>query len=228
MIDSDEIGRLREMTFFRGVPDELLPWLLSEGRIRSLRRTAIVFQQGGPVTHFYVVLSGWVKIFRLRPDGTETIIEIFGPGESFAEGAPFMSDGYPASAEMVEDGRLFGIPVNSYTAKLHERPELAMKMLAVLAVRLKHLVGRIETMHSQTTSQRLAEFLLKFCPLETGDAVPIIRLPYEKHLIANRLGMKPETFSRAIASLRKHGAIIDGREARIIDRQALHKHVAAE
>ena len=55
-----------------------------------------------------------------------------------------------------------------------------------------------------------------------------MRLPYDKKLIASRLGMKPETFSRALAQLRNHGVTIKGGDARIADLAVLHRHVSPE
>lgn len=225
-VETEDIDRLRRLAFFRGVPDGLLPWLAADAEKRRVAKSAVIFEQGEPVTHFYIVLSGWVKIFRPRADGTEAVIEVFGPGESFAEAALFMPGGYPASAQAVEEGCVLRIPADSWIDKLRERPELAAAMLSALAAQLKRLAGRIETAGGRTASRRAAEFLLKVCPPGDGGEAPRVRLPYEKHLIANRLGMKPETLSRALAVLRRHGAVVEGRDARIVDREALRRHVS--
>ena len=182
-----------------------------------------------PVTHFFAVLSGWVKLYRLRPDGSEVIIEVFGPGESFAEGAIGMEDGYPVSAEFVEDGRLLAVPVADYVERMREDPDLIVRTFASLAANLKRLVSRIESGSSLDASQRVGAFLLNFCPPPgPGDGSVDVRLPYDKKLIANRLGMKPETFSRALASLRKHGVAVRGDNARIADPLQLRRHVSME
>ena len=224
--DRETIGRF---PLFQGLAPDIVSSVVRGAEIRDCAKRTAIFEQGQPVTHFFGVLCGWVKLFRLRPDGSEVIIEVFGPGESFAEGAICMEGGYPVSGEMVEDGRLLAVPVADYIQWLQEDPELVVRTFASLAVNLKRLVSRIETGNSLNSSQRVAAFLLNFCPPpRPGAGGADVRLPYDKKLIANRLGMKPETFSRALASLRKHGVTVRGGNAHIADLFRLRRHVSPE
>ena len=212
---------------FGGLSSDSLTDLLGDASVKVLEKRRILFVQGDPATHFFVVLSGWVKLYRLRPDGTEVVVEIFGPGESFAEGAMHMPEGYPVSAEMVEAGRLLTVPTQTFGERVRKDPDLAISMLASMAVRLKHFVNRIEKTETQTAAQRAADFLLKFSPPpDPGGAGAELKLPYDKQLIANRLGMTPETFSRALSALRKQGVEVDGATARIRDVPALQRFTA--
>ncbi len=224
--DLEIVGRL---PLFQGLSPDALGALVRAAEIRDCPKRTAIFEQGEPVTHFFAVLSGWVKLYRLRPDGSEVIIEVFGPGESFAEGAIGMADGYPVSAEFVEDGRLLAVPVADYVERMREDPDLIVRTFASLAANLKRLVSRIESGSSLDASQRVGAFLLNFCPPPgPGGGSVDVRLPYDKKLIANRLGMKPETFSRALASLRKHGVAVRGDNARIADPLQLRRHVSME
>ena len=228
-VSRDDLETIRHLPLFQGLEPEALRALVRGAEVLACAKRTAIFEQGDPVTHFFAVLSGWVKLFRLRPDGGEVIIEVFGPGESFAEGAICMADGYPVSAELVEDGRLLAVPVADYIERLREDPELVVRTFASLAVNLKRLVSRIETGSSLNSSQRIGAFLLHFCPPQRPDGGPVdVRLPYDKKLIANRLGMKPETFSRALASLRKQGVTVRGSSARISDQALLRRHVSPE
>ena len=235
-LSAQEIARLQALPLFTGLSAESLTDLLGDCAVRMHGKRKTLFLQGDPSTHFFVVLSGWVKLFRLRPDGAEVVVEIFGPGESFAEGAMHMPEGYPVSAEMVEEGRLLAVPTAAFGQRVRQDPNLAISMLASMAVRLKELVNRIEKKETQTAAQRVADFLLKFggpAQMDAGtdagtDAEPdagrvVVLLPYDKQLIANRLGMKPETFSRALSTLRDQGVHVDGPRAEIRDRFALRR-----
>lgn len=224
--DLETIG---QFPLFQGLGSDALRSLVRGAEVLAYSKRTAIFQQGEPVTHFFGVLSGWVKLFRLRPDGSEVIIEIFGPGESFAEGAICMEGGYPVSAEFVEGGRLLAVPVADYIERMREDPELVVRTFAALAVNLKRLISRIEIGSGLKSSQRVGGFLLNFCPPPEPGGGPVdVRLPYDKKLIANRLGMKPETFSRALASLRKHGVSVRGGNARIADPVQLRQHVSLE
>ena len=228
-VSAYEIERLRALPLFAGLSLESLTDLLSDATVRVHARRKTLFERGDPATRFYVVLSGWVKLYRLRPDGAVVVVEIFGPGESLAEGAMHMPEGYPVSAEMVEEGRLLEVPTDAFGQRLRRDPDLAISMLASMAVRLKHFVNRIEKTETQTAAQRAADFLLKFSPPpDPGEAGAELRLPYDKQLIANRLGMTPETFSRALSALRKQGVEVDGATARIRDVAALQRFTAPD
>ena len=228
-VSRNDLETVRHLPLFQGLEPDALGSLVRDAQVLAYSKRTVIFEQGQPVTHFFGVLSGWVKLFRLRPDGSEVIIEVFGPGESFAEGAICMADGYPVSAELVENGRLLAVPVADYIERLREDPELVVRTFASLAVNLKRLVSRIETGSSLNSSQRVGAFLLNFCPPPRPGGGPVdVRLPYDKKLIANRLGMKPETFSRALASLRKHGVTVRGGDARIADLALLRRHVFPE
>ena len=228
-LSAQEIERLHALPLFGGLSSDSLTELLGDASVKVLEKRRILFVQGDPATHFFVVLSGWVKLYRLRSDGTEVVVEIFGPGESFAEGAMHMPEGYPVSAEMVEAGRLLTVPTQTFGERVRRDPDLAISMLASMAVRLKHFVNRIEKTETQTAAQRAADFLLKFSPPPDPGGVGVeLQLPYDKQLIANRLGMTPETFSRALSALRKQGVEVDGSTARIRDVPALQRFTAPD
>ena len=98
-------------------------------------------------------------------------------------------------------------------------------MLASASHHLKFLVEQIEQIKLMTAPQRLADFLLRLCPTDAGSCR--ILLPYEKTLIANRLGMKPESLSRAFAKLRGQGVTVDREEVTIGDPRALKDYIEA-
>lgn len=223
-----EISSLQNHPLFEGLPQDLLSSLLSQSSIEEFRKDKDIFEQGEPSDYFFVILEGWVLIYRALADGTDTVLEVFGPGESFAEAAMYFPEGYPANARMVENGRLIRICTETFRQHLRENPDLAVRMLASLAGQLKNLTRRIES-RRLSASQRIAEFLLRFCP-QLGDSKRKgkFKLPYSKQLIANRLGMTPETFSRSLAALKKYGVETAGREVRIVDFIALERHISNE
>ncbi len=91
----------------------------------------------------------------------------------------------------------------------------AFDMLAAASVRLRQLVDEIEQLKAKSAPQRIAGFFVKQTPLASGPAR--IALPYEKALIASRLGMKPESFSRALGRLEELGVVVDRESVSISD-----------
>lgn len=206
---------VRRAPLFCDVSETLLQTLLAESRVGEYRRGKILFLRGDPAERFYLLFEGWVKIFLDTPAGEQTVIEIMKSGETVAEAAIFMSRAYPASAEVADDARLLEIPAQPFLDMLRDESGLALTMLAALSKRLHYLIQHIEKVQTFSTPHRLAEFLVGLADVETGEAT--VNLPYDKLLVAARLGMKPESLSRALAKLRSVGVTTQGSEVRISD-----------
>jgi len=149
------------------------------------------------------VMQGLVKLFRCSYDGNEAVIHVFGRGENFAECAMFLGASFPVSAEVVSPARLLRLEGATIRKVIQDQPDIAFSMLASASRHLKQLVDQIEQMKVHTGPERVAEFLLGLTSKRSGPDV--VSLPFEKILIANTLGMKPESFSRALAKLRTIG-----------------------
>jgi CRP-like cAMP-binding protein len=187
--------------------------------VQSYARNTLLFLQDDPAARFYVVFDGWVKLFRSTEDGEESVIAVFSSGESFAEAAIFDQGIYPVSATLVEDSRLLVVPAGPFVKALSENGEYALKIMASMSRQLRNLVRQVEQLTLRSSTERVAGFLVRLCPSESGATV--VRLPLDKALIAGRLGMQPETFSRSLAKLRPLGVRSNGGEVSIADVTAL-------
>jgi CRP-like cAMP-binding protein len=127
----------------------------------------------------------------------------------------FLGVRFPVSAFAAEDTRLCVIDRAGFESKLRDSPELALGMLAAVSTHLHHLIGQVEQLKTQNGRQRLAGFLLAQCGRRDGPCR--IKLPYDKMLIASRLGMTPESFSRALSRLRTDGVSVEGDEILVDD-----------
>lgn len=213
-MDPHDWQLVRSTPLFGTIPREAADRILDGLGPRVFDRGVLLFEQGTPAENFFVVLDGWVKIYRTTPEGLETVVNVFRRGEIFAEAAIFMGGRYPVSAETVTSCRLLRINGQKLRRAIHENPDLALSMLASSSYHLKSLVEQIEQMKRLNGPQRLADFLLKLCACRDGPCV--VHLPFEKSLIANRLGMKPESLSRALSKLKAIGITVD-RESVAID-----------
>ncbi len=197
------------------MPDEAVARLIGNKGPRVFDKGALLFQQGQLADAFYVILDGWVKLSRMSADGDETIVGVFSRGESFAEAAMFLGGRYPVNAEIISSCRLVRIDAAVFRTLIHDEPDLALAMLASSSRHLKFLVEQIEQIKLLSAPRRIADFLAGLCSSEGGACV--VTLPYEKSLIANRLGMKPESFSRALAKLRSVGVEVERDHVAIAD-----------
>lgn len=213
-LQANDLAALRNTALFSGLNDETLAKLLKHARINTHARGEMLFLQNEPVEAFYVVLDGWVKIFRTTPSGDEAVIGVFHRGESFAEAAAFVSGKYPATGETVSDARLLHIPSRHLLDLVMESPEIGLAMLASTSRHLHMLVNQIEELKAHTGTQRVARFLLSLAPVRSGSCT--IAIPYDKALLAGKLGMKPESLSRAFQRLKACGLSIR-RDMAIVD-----------
>jgi CRP-like cAMP-binding protein len=217
---------LSRSPIFSGVDRDTLGAIAATTNQRHLDRGETLFIQGDPANLFYLVIEGWMKIYRTTPAGEEAVIGIFTRGQSFAEVAALSRSGYPASCEAVTETRLLAVPIAPLLEQIRAHPDVGLAMIASVSRHVHHLVDEIEQLKGHTGLQRVAEFLVEQSPVETGACT--VKLPYEKSLIAARLGMKPESLSRVFQRLRRHGVVIKREMAVIGDLNALRGLVDQE
>lgn len=216
----DEV--IRGIPLFAGLPEPGLARLLAGATVQETGPREILFLQGDAADRFYAVLSGWVKLYRESESGDETVIGIVTRGETFAEAAMFGSGRFPVNAETVAPSRLLRLPAAQVMAALSADFDLTRKILATMSRRLRELVQQVEQLKSKSASQRVGSFLLLLIDDHSKPAP--IQLPYDKSLIAARLGMTPETFSRALAKLRDLGVKSEGNAVVVPEPSALHSY----
>lgn len=214
---------VRSAPMFGAMPQQVVQELIGNQSVRVYEKGTLLFQQGELANAFFLVLDGWVKIFRITPDGAEAVVGVFRRGETFAEATIFLGGRYPVSAEVVSTSRLLKIDGEMLRQRIRDQPDLALSMLASCSHHLKFLVEQIEQIKLLSAPQRMAGFLLSLCASRAGAAT--VELPYEKGLIANRLGMKPESLSRALAKLRPLGVSVDRDRVSITDLVSLRDFV---
>lgn len=221
-----ELAVLRANPLFGRLPDRALSLLVGSAQVRAVARGTTLFVQDEPADRFFVLLDGWVKLYRLGREGTEAVVTIIAPGETFAEAAMFANGRFPVCAETVADSRVLSLTAEGFARCLREDEQIAFAMLGSLSMRLRNLVQQIEQLQVQPTAQRVGGFLLRFCPDGSGAAG--FTLPFDKALVARRLGMQPETFSRALAKLRAIGVETQGPAVTVADLDALRRFCHAE
>ena len=217
---------LRQAALFSALSDSALGALLADAAVVCRRRGEVLFTQGEEASGFYVVLDGWVKLYRLTAAGEEAVVGVFTRGDSFGEAVCFSGGLYPVNGEAVTECRLLLISARNLTQRIRQAPEIALAMLASTSQHLHLLVRQIEELKAYTGAQRLAEFLISLAPVQRGPC--IIPLPYEKTLIAGRLGLKPESLSRAFQRIKTVGVRIDHDLARVNDVALLSEFVTQE
>ncbi len=214
-MDGADRGLALKALLFRNLPEDVGLRLMGSAVVKDYARSETIFLQGDAADFIGVVLGGWVKLFRVKPNGAEAVIGIFTRGNSFGEAPAVMETVFPVSATAVTDCRLLQVRAAPLIELMAHNPAVTRAILAATLTHLHGLVHQIEQLKAQSGAQRLAEFLVSLTPVEAGPST--LTLPYDKSLVAARLGMKPESLSRALARLRSLGVNVPQNQVVIKD-----------
>lgn len=222
MSNDDVLQALSQHYLFTAFPPEQLQQLAAQVRPLQLNAERMLFQHGDPAERFFLVRTGQMKLFRTTPDGQEKVMELMGPGRTFGEAIMFMEQQhYPVNSQALQDSLLYTIPNQAYLRLLRQNPDACFRLLGGMSMRLHQRLNEIESLSLQNAAHRVVHYLLQNLPADASDGAELL-LDAPKQVIASKLGMKPETFSRALAGLIQRGAItIQGRRVIIDDMEFL-------
>ena len=219
----NQVNELRQAHLFAQVDEAHLLTLAGSMQETRLDAGDTLFTHGQPAERFFFLRTGQIKLFRNSPDGQEKIIEIIHPGQTFAEAVMFMGTQgrYPVNAEAISDSHLFAFEQQAFLRQLSESEDIAFGILASMSRRLHMLVNQIDSLTLQNATYRLAMYLLEHVTDNAKDS-PDVQLTTPKGVIASRLAIKPETFSRILAKLKRYGLIdVHGNHIALLNLQGL-------
>jgi CRP-like cAMP-binding protein len=216
---------LAALPLFKELAPEEIDRLAAGTTELHVPRGELIFNRGDPCVGFHLVVYGQVKLAFLSPQGGEKVIEIIGAGGSFGEALMFMEKPYIVMAQALADTMLLHVSKDVVFAEIGRDPKFARKMLAGMSRRLHGLISDVESYSLQSGTQRVVGYLLRDDP-HTADGEPlVVTLPTSKAIVASRLNVTPEHFSRILHDLVAAGLIeVDGRDVRIVDIEGLREH----
>lgn len=200
-------NKIKELDLFENCTPDFLQRLAQQSKIQSLQKGQILFVHEDRASRFYIITQGWIKLFRETLEGTQAVVDILNKDHMFGETAIFQDDLYPYSAEASEKAEVISLPLSLLKAEIEDNPKLALAMLSSMARFRRHQDQELEHRTLQNAPQRIGCFLLRLANQDSQGEVTI-HLPYDKTLLASRLGMQPETFSRALAKLKAETGIM--------------------
>ena len=174
-----------------------------------------LFSAGDPADRFFVVIAGSVRLYATMPDGRETTIALITAPASFTEAAMFSSGGFPVNAAAAAGTLLLNVGAKEFLGVLDAEPERGLEMLRSMRRWELLLLEEIRQVKTKSPLQRLAGFMLSLCGEREGEVT--VRLPVRKTLLAQKLGIKPETLSRNLQRLAASGVTSTGDTVNIPD-----------
>lgn len=219
-----DLPLIRRSRLFAQVGEVDLAAMLTTCFAQTLPAGAVLCHQGEKAEFLHIVLSGRVGLFG-SAGHDEALVEFFGAGDAFIVPAVVLDAPYLLTARILEEGRILMWPAAAFRAQLRATGTLAYGAVLLLSGYWRTLIGQIKDLKLLSAIERLSAFLLALAPRETGPVT--VTLPGGRRLVAGRLGITPQSLSRAFAALRPLGISGAGRQVTIVDPARLREFADA-
>ncbi|MBI2277780.1 MAG: type IV pili methyl-accepting chemotaxis transducer N-terminal domain-containing protein [Dechloromonas sp.] len=209
---------LSRIPLLADLPALQLNRLAGLARIVDFAAHDFVFRAGEPVGEAYLLVSGSVKRSTLLPAATEKVIELVQTPQILSMGEVFAADTYASSGEAMVPTRVIAIAVRTLRSIVCHDRELSWRIIRALAQRQYAAEFDSTGYHyGLTGTQRVLDFLVGLAGQPLGLAgETTVTLKTSKKIIAARIGMTPESFSRSLRQLSESGmVVVEGRDVHI-------------
>jgi len=220
---------LANLPMFSEMSTQELDRVATGTQVQHAAKGDTVFRTGDPCVGFHAVVYGQIKLGFTSPQGVEKVVEIIRPGSSFGEALMFLDKPYIVFAQALADSLLLHVSKRTVLEELERDPGFARRMLSGLSRKLHGLVRDVEAYTLRSGAERVIGYLLRDVRDGQLEGVVEVNLSPGKSVIASRLNMTPEHFSRILHDLAASGLIeVDGRQVRIPDLARLRGSDAPE
>ncbi len=183
--------------------------LLAFAHLRRCTPREILFQKGDAGNALLAILRGRIKISTLSEEGKEVVLNILGPGELFGEIALIDGKERTADAVVMEPSELLVIDAADFMPFLKQRPELCVRLLAVLCGRIRWVSDLYEDVVFLNLPARLAKHLLRLAE-HFGHQVPDgtrISLKLSQQDLGNLMGTTRESINKVMGVWQSEGLL---------------------
>ena len=217
---------LTHIPLFNGLAPEEISRIARSTREIHASKGDILFHKGDACTGFHLLVYGQVKLAFTSQQGSEKVVEILQQGQSFGEAVMFMDKPYIVFAQALTDSLLLHVSKQAVLDELERDHNLTRKMLAGMAMRLHQLMNDVESYSLHSGKQRIIGYLLReLSEADQNGTAVAVTLPTNKGVIASRLNLTQEHFSRILHELTELGLIaVEGRKIHIPSVANLRKH----
>lgn len=218
-----DLPLIRRSRLFAQLSEPDLAAMLATCFVQTLPKDGTPCRQDDKPEFLHVVLSGGVGLFGEGPREA-VLVEFFGPGDSFILPAVMLDAPYLMTARILDEARILMWPAAAFRAQVRASGTLSYGAALLLSSYWRTLIGQIKDLKLLSAIERLSAFLLALAPRDTGPVT--VTLPGGRRLVAGRLGVTPQSLSRAFAALRPLGVSGSGREVSIVDPARLRDFAA--
>lgn len=211
----EDFDKLARVPLFEELSETTLRGLVKAAFLQRFPAQTVLFRQGDMPDFLHILLEGSVQLTGTSPERREAVVDILDSIEAFMPAAVLTGTPYLVTAKVVHAARILMLPARTLREAVASDPSLSLAMIASLSRQYRTMLKQIKDLKLRTSTQRLGCYILALAGQNgTEDTV---ELPHDKRLIAARLGMTPESLSRAFSALRKFGIEVRGHTIRITD-----------
>jgi CRP/FNR family transcriptional regulator, transcriptional activator FtrB len=207
------VEALRMTPLLRDLPDAVLDRLAAISKIVDVPEETEICRQGENAHELLIVLDGQLAGSTSTANGSTAVVEVIRSGETLGLATVLARLPWMIGVRSVAASRLLSIDSRGLLDLVEQEPMLVTALLRAEANEFRALVRQVCDLKLRTTAQRLGCYLLSLTN-EGPDNATALRLPFDKRLLAARLGCRQENLSRAFAALRGFGVETHG--ARVI------------
>jgi CRP/FNR family transcriptional regulator, transcriptional activator FtrB len=211
--EADIIKSLRRTPLLQDLAPPVLAQVAAISKIVNAPAEVEVCRQGDAADELIIVLDGQLAGFSTSANGTTAVVEVIRSGETLGLATLLARLPRLMGVRTVTPSRLLLIEAEGLLALVEQQPSLVTALLKAEANEFHALVRQVCDLKLRTTAQRLGCYLLSLSTEEKANTTAM-RLPFDKRLLAARLGCRQENLSRAFAALRDFGVETHG--ARVI------------
>lgn len=207
------IDLLREIQIFQDLDDAVRGRVAAVSELLTVPQDTVLCRQGEPADRLFILSKGQVALSNTTPNGSLAVVEVISPGGYFVLATVLARLPLLMTAHTATPSELVAVDAAGLHALLAEEPALATSLMRAEAMDFQALVRQVCDLKLRTTAQRLGCYLLDLSKDNAAGSASL-RLPFDKRLLAARLGCRQENLSRAFAALRSFGVETHG--ARVI------------
>lgn len=213
-MNHSDLGEARALGMFAALPDEQLDALLSGAVHRHYRPGAAVFEQGEEARHFYVLLSGRLRVTQVTAEGQQVIVRMVNPGDLFGIAKALSRTDYPGTAAAVIDSAAIAWPMSRWSQLVAEFPGFATGAMQTMGERLQEAHTRMRELATEEVERRVAHAVLRLGNQAGRKEAAGIRIdfPISKQDIAEMTGTTLHTVSRVLSAWESAGLVETGRQ----------------
>ncbi|HJW90902.1 MAG TPA: Crp/Fnr family transcriptional regulator [Anaerolineales bacterium] len=205
---------LSKVPFFAGLSRQDISSINRLFREHGCAPGETIYSASDPAERLFVLASGRVKLVQHTLGGKDVLLDILTPGEFFGSLSALGDQEYPDTAQALTESCILRISADDFRAVLDAYPSVALRVLDVLAGRLKAAQEMVRQLSAHSAEKRIAFTLLKL-----GEKLGVhqevgwlIQVPLSREDLAQLTGTTTETASRVISQFQKDGLIASGRQ----------------